>query len=165
MSAAVLRQVRPDDLDRCYEIESTAYEGDEAATREKIATRIALYPQGFIVLELDGVIAGFINSGCADQVQMSDESFKELVNHHADGAQNVIMSVVVHPDYQRRGLAGQMLQHYIGHMRALGKQCIRLMCREQHIALYRSHGFGYDQPSDSAHGNLAWHEMTLPLRH
>lgn len=35
-----LRQVEEGDLERCYAIEIAAYEGDEAATREKIATRI-----------------------------------------------------------------------------------------------------------------------------
>ena len=37
----VIRNVTATDLDRCYAIETVAYEGDEAATREKIATRIA----------------------------------------------------------------------------------------------------------------------------
>ena len=41
----VIRNVTPDDLDRCFAIETVAYEGDEAATREKIATRIATWPE------------------------------------------------------------------------------------------------------------------------
>ena len=45
----VIRHVTAADLDRCYAIETLAYEGDEAATREKIATRIATWPDGFIV--------------------------------------------------------------------------------------------------------------------
>lgn len=31
----VIRHVTPADLERCYAIETVAYEGDEAATREK----------------------------------------------------------------------------------------------------------------------------------
>ena len=83
MSTPHLRQATSKDVDRCYQIEISAYEGDEAATREKIATRIAQYPEGFLVLELEGVVIGFINSGCAFDVVMSDESFKELVGHDA----------------------------------------------------------------------------------
>ena len=71
MTTAYFRPARPSDTDRCFQIETTAYEGDEAATHEKIATRIARYPEGFLVLELDGRIAGFINSGCAHSVVMS----------------------------------------------------------------------------------------------
>lgn len=40
MTSLVFREVSLSDLDRCFQIESEAYEGDEAATREKIATRI-----------------------------------------------------------------------------------------------------------------------------
>ncbi|VFS45848.1 Uncharacterised protein [Budvicia aquatica] len=66
------------DVDRCYEIETVSYEGDEAATKEKIAKRSRVYPQGFIVLENENGVAGFINSGCAHDVVMSDEEFKTV---------------------------------------------------------------------------------------
>lgn len=74
MSALHFRNAKPSDAARCYQIESCAYEGDEAATLEKISTRIARYPQGFLILEQAGAIIGFINSGCAHQVVMSDEA-------------------------------------------------------------------------------------------
>jgi hypothetical protein len=45
MPALTLRNAIPADAARCFDIEITAYEGDEAATLEKIATRIAQYPQ------------------------------------------------------------------------------------------------------------------------
>jgi ribosomal protein S18 acetylase RimI-like enzyme len=141
----VIRNVTPADLDRCFAIETLAYEGDEAATREKIATRIATWPEGFIVAEVDGVVAGFINSGAAYQVEMSDEAFKELIGHDPAGPHVVIMSVVVHPDYQGQGLAK------------------RLMCKERHIPLYAGFGFAYVKPSASDHGGMAWHEMVLEL--
>jgi hypothetical protein len=51
---SAFRTATPADVDRCFEIEISAYEGDEAATREKIATRIAQYPQGFLIMELAG---------------------------------------------------------------------------------------------------------------
>jgi ribosomal protein S18 acetylase RimI-like enzyme len=159
----VIRHVIPADLDRCYAIETVAYEGDEAATREKIATRIATWPEGFIVAEVDGVVAGFINSGAAFQVQMSDEAFKELIGHDPAGPQVVIMSVVVHPDYQGQGLAKRLMAEFIERMRGLKKTHIHLMCKEQHIPLYAGFGFAYIKPSDSDHGGMAWHEMVLAL--
>jgi len=159
----VIRHVIPADLDRCYAIETVAYEGDEAATREKIATRIATWPEGFIVAEVNGVVAGFINSGAAFQVQMSDEAFKELIGHDPAGPQVVIMSVVVHPDYQGQGLAKRLMAEFIERMRGLKKTHIHLMCKEQHIPLYAGFGFAYIKPSDSDHGGMAWHEMVLAL--
>ncbi|MHC8318200.1 GNAT family N-acetyltransferase [Pseudomonas sp. LB3P31] len=159
----VIRLVTPADLDRCYAIETVAYEGDEAATREKIAKRIATWPEGFIVAEVEGVVAGFINSGAAFEVEMSDEAFKELIGHDPAGPNVVIMSVVVHPDYQGQGLAKVLLGEFIERMRGMGKASIHLMCREQHVPLYAGFGFAYIKPSASDHGGRAWHEMILAL--
>src|ERR1700743_538667 len=140
-SNSIIRQVLTTDLDRCFAIESIAYEGDEAATREKIATRIATWPEGFVVAEVDGVVAGFINSGAAFDVQMSDEAFKELIGHDPAGPNVVIMSVVVHPYYQGLGLAKRLLGEFIERMREQGKATIHLMCKERHIPLYAGFGF------------------------
>ncbi|WP_211444958.1 GNAT family N-acetyltransferase [Collimonas humicola] len=160
----LIRLVAGADLERCYQIESISYEGDEAATKEKIATRIATWPQGFIVYEIDGVVAGFINGGAAFQVEMSDEAFKELIGHDPDGPHVVIMSVVVHPDFQGRGIARQLMKEFIARMRALRKSSIHLMCKERHVALYENLGFTYLKASESGHGGMAWHEMAMQLQ-
>jgi len=158
-----LRGVEARDLERCYEIETSAYEGDEAATREKIATRIRQHPQGFVVLERDGEVIGFINSGCADEVVMSDESFKELVGHNPAAPNVVIMSVVIVPEYQGRGYSTILMRHFVDQAAQAGKRSIHLMCKERHIELYRKFGYCYVQPSPSEHGGMAWHEMVMEL--
>ncbi|WP_248730631.1 GNAT family N-acetyltransferase [Pseudomonas sp. MWU13-2517] len=163
MPALTFRNALPADAARCFEIESTAYEGDEAATLEKIATRIAQYPQGFLILEADGAVVGFINSGCAHEVVMSDEAFKELVGHSAQAPNVVIMSVVVDPAHQGKGYASLLMTEFVQRMRALGKQEIHLMCKERHVPLYQRMGYQYVQPSPSDHGGMAWHEMKMAL--
>ena len=163
MPALTLRNAIPADAARCYEIEISAYEGDEAATLEKITTRIALYPQGFLILEVDGQVVGFINSGCAHDVVMSDEAFKELLGHAADAPNVVIMSVVVDPAHQGKGYATQLMTAFVQRMRGMGKQTIHLMCKEQHVPLYTRMSYQYVQPSASDHGGMAWHEMVMTL--
>ena len=106
MSKILIREVCISDLDRCYAIESTAYAGDQAASREKIGKRIEIYPEGFLVLEFEGEIAGLINSGATDNVQLSDEEFKELTGHDPNGKKIVIMSIAIHPEFQGKGFAG-----------------------------------------------------------
>ncbi|ARP78089.1 GNAT family N-acetyltransferase [Bordetella genomosp. 6] len=159
----LFRPAVPADAARCHQIEISAYEGDEAATREKIARRIALYPEGFLVMELDGAIIGFINSGCAHEVVMSDEAFKELVGHDAQAPNVVIMSVAIDPACQGRGYATLMMRAFVARMRALGKRTIHLMCKQRHVALYERLGYRYVRPSASDHGGMAWHEMIMPL--
>ncbi|ORM61838.1 GNAT family N-acetyltransferase [Pantoea rodasii] len=163
MSKLMFRSATPADVDRCFIIETEAYEGDEAATREKIATRIAQYPQGFMCLEIDGEIAGFINAGCAWDVVMSDEAFKELVGHDAAAPNVVIMSVVLDPNYQGKGYATLMMQQFIAIMKEMNKQTLHLMCKTHHVDLYKKFGYQYIKPSDSDHGGMAWHEMLMTL--
>lgn len=163
MSQLNFRNVLASDLNRCYEIESTAYEGDEAATYEKIAKRIEQYPEGFLVMERDGQLIGFINSGCAETVVMSDEEFKELVGHSAEAPNVVIMSVVIDPSHQGNGYASELMRHFVKRCRAMGKATIHLMCKERHVALYNKLGYQYVQPSPSIHGGMAWHEMVMTL--
>lgn len=163
MSLPIFRTATLADSSRCYGIEISAYEGDEAATEEKINTRIAQYPQGFLLMELDGDVIGFINSGCAYEVVMSDESFKDLVGHAAAAPNVVIMSVVIGPAQQGKGYASLMMRSFIERMQALGKQTIHLMCKERHIELYRRMGYDYVRLSASAHGGMAWHEMVMKL--
>jgi len=163
MTTPMFRQAVPSDTMRCYQIENSAYEGDEAATREKIATRIAQYPQGFLIMELAGDVIGFINSGCAHEVVMSDESFKELIGHDAQAAHVVIMSVVIDRAHQGKGYSTSMMRTFVDQMRRMGKKAIHLMCKDQHVELYRRLGYRYVKPSDSEHGGMAWHEMVMEL--
>lgn len=163
MATPLFRPAAPADTDRCFEIETLAYEGDEAATHGKIATRILQYPEGFLIMELDGTIVGFINSGCAHQVIMSDEAFKELKGHDPDAPNVVIMSVVLDPAFQGLGHSNTLMRHFIERMRGMGKATVHLMCKEQHIGLYQHFGYAYVQPSPSAHGGMSWHEMVMAL--
>ncbi|WP_425328168.1 GNAT family N-acetyltransferase [Pseudomonas nitroreducens] len=163
MTAPTFRTAVPADTDRCFAIETTAYEGDEAATHEKIATRIAQYPEGFLIMELDGEIIGFINSGCAFDVVMSDEDFKELIGHDPAAPNVVIMSVVIDPAQQGKGYASLLMRTFVERMAGLGKRTLHLMCKDRHVPLYERFGYRYVKPSASDHGGMAWHEMVMEL--
>lgn len=151
------------DVNRCFEIERSAYQGDEAATQAKIAKRIETYPKGFLIAETDGCIVGFINSGCTHEVQMSDEEIKELIGHDPDAPNVVIMSVVVAPNEQGNGHSRALMEEFVDRMRQMDKQVIHLMCKEYHVPLYEKLGYVYSKPSASEHGGIAWHEMSMTL--
>lgn len=157
------RDAQPADADRCFEIETIAYEGDEAATQAKISKRIETYPEGFLILEVDGRVSGFINCGCAHEVEMSDEDFKELIGHDPDAPNVVIMSVVVDPAAQGKGHSRALMDEFVDRMRRMGKRMIYLMCKEHHVPLYEKLGYSYLRQSTSTHGGMAWHEMNMRL--
>ena len=164
MSDINIRIVNEQDLDRCFEIESVSYSGDEAATKQKIFKRIKNYPEGFIVLENDKEIIGFINSGATQKVELSDEEFKELIGHDPEGKHIVILSVVIHPDYQGKGMASKLMNSFIDKMKALGKTDIFLICQSELIDMYARYGFVNLGISDSDHGGMSWNEMSLSLQ-
>lgn len=157
------RNARPSDAVRCFELETAAYEGDEAATLRKISDRIKVYPDGFLVLEAEGEIVGFMNCGCAYDVELSDEEFKELVGHDPDAPNVVIMSVVVDPLHQGKGHSRALMEEFVSRMKLMGKSAIYLMCKEHHVPLYQRFGFIYLHPSTSDHGGMTWHEMSMEL--
>jgi len=163
MDKRKFRNASPLDAQRCFDVEALAYDGDEAATLEKISTRIAEYPQGFLILEVDKEVVGFINSGCAYVVEMSDEDFKELIGHDPAAPNVVIMSVVVDPESQGRGLSTALMSEFVRRMADIGKETIHLMCKEHHVPLYEKFGYRYTQPSASEHGGVQWHEMMMEL--
>ncbi|PRY22283.1 ribosomal protein S18 acetylase RimI-like enzyme [Aliiruegeria haliotis] len=163
MDERSFREANLADADPCFAIETAAYEGDEAATHTKISKRIATYPEGFLILEVDGEVVGFINSGCAYEVEMSDEDFKELIGHDPGAPNVVIKSVVVDPMVQGRGHSRALMDEFVRHMRRMDKSTIHLMCKEHHVPLYEKLGYSYLRPSASDHGGMTWHEMSLKL--
>lgn len=158
-----IRQVIPADLDRCAEIEAACY-GPEGATRERIATRIEVYPQGFLIASLNGQIVGFINSGSISKDDLSDETLKDMVGHEPDGSNLVIFSLAVHPHFQKQGFAADLMRRFIEVAGQLGKAQILLMCQPALIPYYQRFGFRHRGESRSTHGGLHWHELALPLR-
>lgn len=157
------RIAHPSDADRCFEIETSAYDGDEAATHEKILKRIKVYSEGFLIIEVKGNVVGFINCGCAEKVEMSDEDFKELVGHDPNASNVVIMSVVVDPSQQGKGLSRALMVEFVERMRKMDKATIHLMCKKHHVTLYEKLGYTYLRASASDHGGITWHEMSMAL--
>ena len=124
-----IRTVSEADARRCHAVETAAFSAAAAASFEKISNRIANYPEGFLVLECDGQICGFINSGCADQVDLADEDFKGMTGHRSDAPHVVILSVAVDPTYHGRGFARMMMEAFVARMTGFGKRAIHLICR------------------------------------
>ena len=89
-----IRRVVAGDLDECFTIESTCYTTD-AANREKIEKRIALFPAGFLVAEVNGLVVGMINSGATNKNDITDETFKDMIAHINHGKHIVIFSLAV----------------------------------------------------------------------
>ena len=157
-----IRHVNEHDLDVCYSIESACYTSD-AATREKIQKRIQLYPEGFLIAELNGRVIGIINSGSTKKEDITDEAFKDMVGHVKDGKNIVIFSLAVLSEFQGNGVSKKLMTKFIELSKGLKKEKILLICKSELIPYYQKYGFFYGGKSKSRHSGFEWHEMYLPL--
>ena len=123
-----IRRVVAGDLDECFTIESTCYTTD-AANREKIEKRIALFPAGFLVAEVNGQVVGMINSGATNKEDITDDAFKDMIDHINHGKHIVIFSLAVLPEFQGVGISRKLMVKFIEVSRGLKKEKILLMCK------------------------------------
>jgi ribosomal protein S18 acetylase RimI-like enzyme len=167
MTAITIWHVTPADLDVCHRIEARCFPPDEAAPRDSLQTRIAQFPAGFLVAERDAdqnhEIVGMINSGATHRDDITDEALKKLIGHDPDGANLVIFSLAVLPDYRGQGIAHALLNTFIDEARDRGHRRILLLCKSPLIAYYERAGFVDVGRSGSTYGGATWHEMALTL--
>lgn len=161
MTDVVVRRVDAADLQACLEIEEACFSESEAASEEKIRKRGLLYPDGFLVAEIDGVVVGFVNSGATDDPDLSNEEFKDLEGHDPDGRNIVILSIAVSPGCQGQGISRPLMTRFIEQSRWLGKKKVLLLCKRDMIPYYEKFGFSEVGASSSTHGGSRWHEMHL----
>jgi len=164
MSEVVVRNVQPQDLKECFEVEAAGFLPEEAATMETIQLRMDIFPQGFFVAEFDGRVVGMVNGACINKDDISDEELKQLIGHAVNGRNMVIFALAVLPAYQKRGIARQLILQFIEEARKNNKEKVLLLCKQYLIAYYEKLGFIHAGLSRSRHGGAEWHEMRYSLK-
>ncbi|QDU83699.1 Acetyltransferase (GNAT) family protein [Planctomycetes bacterium Pla163] len=159
----IVRTVAPADVERCAAIEAACFPPEEAASPERVAQRATAFARGFLVAELDGVLFGMANGAASHRPDLADEEFKALVGHEPDGANLVIFSLAVHPDFQGRSLSTPLVNAYLERAREDGRRAVLLLCKERLVPYYARFGFIDRGLSASTHGGARWHEMAVTL--
>jgi len=163
MSAFALRLVRPQDLDACHALEACCFPPAEAASRGNIATRIARFPEAFLVAEAGGTVVGHVNCGATSKDDITAEAFKALVGHEPGGRNLVVFSLATAPAWRGRGVASALMTRLVAQARAQGRAWVLLLCKVELAGFYQGLGFVDGGPSASTHGGAAWREMRLKL--
>ncbi|TXK86046.1 GNAT family N-acetyltransferase [Paenibacillus sp. N3.4] len=156
------------DLIASYEIEKNVYIPEAAASFEAFQMRMQIFGTFFLVAEMpvttietNATIIGVTNGVRLNHFQLADDSIKQATEPAVDGSYYCILTIAVHPDYQRQGVASQLLDQVIQRVKTAGLKGIVLMCEEHLIPFYKNKGFAYLSPSSSMHGGIQWHEMSL----
>jgi predicted N-acetyltransferase YhbS len=162
MNKFKIRNVIDADLEECFVVEIACWPPQEAAIIETIQLRINIFPQGFFVAELNGRIIGMLNSCCTNKDDLGDEELKQLVGHDVNGRNMVVFALAVLPEFQKQGVAAELMLRFIEQSRDLKKEKVMLICKPYLIPYYERFGFVNDGLSKSTHGGAAWQQMVLP---
>lgn len=159
-----IRNARVEDLDQVADIERICFPKAEAASKAIFRERIIAFSQGFFVAELEGKIIGFINGGVTNNEHIEDEFFSDMTYHNEEGNNVVIFGLDVLPDYQKKGYAQQLMEHFIEEAKKAGKKKILLTCKEHLISYYQKFGYYNEGVSQSVHGGAKWYDMYLDIK-
>ncbi len=163
METLSVRAASPADLERCAAIEAACFPPEQAASREDIRRRLAVYPDHVLLGERDGVIAGYIMGPVIDVPYIRDEMFADPRCHDPAGPYQAVFSLAVLPAFQRRGFGGQLVEAMAALARREGRRAVTLTCRDFKVAYYAGFGFRDCGLAASVHGGVPWHNMVLDL--
>jgi ribosomal protein S18 acetylase RimI-like enzyme len=130
MNEIIIRRVLPQDLDECFLVETSGFPPEEAATKETIKLRIDTFPQGFLIAEIYGRVVGILNSAATNKADIGDEELKQMIGHDADGKNMVVFAVVVLPEFQKQGIAPQLMTSFVEEARARKKENVLWRCKQ-----------------------------------
>ncbi len=157
----IIRTATIQDLDAIAALEALCFPAAEACSRESFEHRLQHYPSHFWLLLQDDRLICFVDGAVTRERELTDEMFADPTCHREDAPWQMIFGVNTHPDFRRRGYAGQLLRRAIQDARAQGRKGLVLTCKEEKLHYYASFGFQNEGLSPSCHGGAKWYQMRL----
>lgn len=152
------------DLDEIMVIENSGFTADEAASRDSMRERIEQISDTFVVAKNNAeAVLGYIVGPADQQRYIADELFETTTPNQAGDRYQTVLSLAVSPDYQKQGIAGQLLTELARIARAQNRDAITLTCLERLVPFYEKNGYQNEGVSASAHAGETWYNMVLLL--
>lgn len=161
MTEITIRTAVPADLENVTAIEAVCFPAAEAAGREAFSRRLDTFPESFFVAVHDGRIIGFINGCVTNEKTIRDEMYEDSSLHDPNGEYQSIFGLDVLPEYQRQGIAAELMNHMIRDAKRKGRKGLILTCKDRLIHYYEKFGYRNMGISRSVHGGVVWYDMLL----
>lgn len=123
-------------LDEVMEVERSAWPPELQASKEKFESRAEVFPQGFIVVKVDGKIKGATTSEITTYDLSKDKTWNEITDngtlkktHNSSKDSLYVVSVGVSPDFQGMGIGGKLVGAQIELAKQLGLKRVFLGAR------------------------------------
>ena len=159
----IIRHADMSDLEKITELERSCFTVSEAASAEDFFKRLTSYSDYFWILEVGGRIISMINGMVTNDSDLKDNMYHNAELHDKDGKWQMIFGVETHPDFQRNGYAGLLMERVIADAISDKRAGLVLTCKEKLIPYYQKFGFKNEGISDSVHGNTLWYQMRKSL--
>lgn len=159
------RYVMPEEFEQVNLIEHTCFPPHEACAPKSMKERVE-FAADFFLVAMDretGKLAGMLTGVGTDEDAFRDEFFTDISLCSRNGRNVMLLSLAVLPEYQRRGLAREIVSVYAANERAKGRSALYLTCLPEKVSMYESFGFEDRGICSSNWGGEKWHEMLLKL--
>ena len=153
------RNITREDLNEILKIENQGFTPEEAATEEALIERIEHIKDTFIVAEVNGEIAGYINGPVINQMYITDNLFESIGKNQQKGGYIAILGLVVADVHRNQGLAGKLLNEIEKTVKANNREGITLTCKSTLIPFYEKYGYVNYGISESEHGGIEWFNL------
>ncbi|MDR1605818.1 MAG: GNAT family N-acetyltransferase [Streptococcaceae bacterium] len=154
-----IRHVTVADLAAIYQIEVNNFSAAEAATYEGMKDRISKIPDTFLVAEIDGQVAGYIEGPAVATRHLTDDLFETVVENAQTGGYIAVTSLSVAERFKGQLVGTRLIAALKELARQQKREGINLTCHDYLIAYYEKNGFINEGQSQSTHGGAVWYDM------
>lgn len=155
----IIRQVKLSDLDIIFQIETDNFSEAEVAGYDAIKLRILETPDTFLVAEIDGEVAGYIEGPVIESKHLTDDLFKTVKKNPKTGGYIAVTSLSVASKFQDQSVGKQLIVALKALAKKQGRDGITLTCHDYLIGYYEKNGFTNHGLSASTYGGGVWYEM------
>lgn len=149
------------DIDLISQIEQECFSVAEACPKDTFIKRFNQFSNGFMVLEEDGKVIGFVDGAFTTRKKFVDEMYEVIEEFKKEGDYVAIYGIALKKEYQKKGYGAYLLNSYIEHAKKLKAKGLVLASRPRLVSFYKKSGFIDLGLSSSYHGDSSWYDMIL----
>lgn len=156
-----IRPANINDLAEITFIETSCFPKEEAATEESFAHRLKTFTKSFYVGYVEDKMVCIINGCVTNSKTIFDDLYHDSTLHNDENDYQAIFGLCTLPEYQKNGLAEQIMQFFIEDSKKRGKKGVILTCKDKLISYYEKFGYKNLGVSNSVHGGAIWYDMII----
>ncbi len=163
----IIRNAQLADLEAIVTIEQTNFSAEEASSAEALLTHIRHNSDTFLVAEIAGEIAGYIEGPVIETLFLTDDLFHGSKPNPSSGGTIAVTGLAISKEFQGQGIGTALIAALKDVAVSQNRLGITLTCHDHLISYYEMNGFSDQGLSESVHGggiwfNMSWYNSEIP---